>query len=362
MEYFFQHSQKDWEALLADRGFSKVHGQKLIRRIFRDLNREPWLEPYLPREFSAELLTRYKLDTAEIEQVHISRYDGAAKFLVRLLDGSLVESVLMPETGRVTLCLSSQVGCAQACVFCHTGRMGLKRQLSAAEIVGQVMMARYWMQQNPDWMLQNQQPNDAKISNIVFMGMGEPLDNVEEVLKAIRIVTEPSGLSLSLKRVSVSTAGQLPGIKRFFEAYPTGTLALSLHATNDRDRSRIMPINRKWPIREVLSYLRQHYSQAHRRGHLLVQYTLIAGVNDQDEHAKELYELLQGIPVKVNLIPLNPVAPSRLEAPDASYVERFRDVLHKAGVRVMIRYSKGQDIAAACGQLVTEAPNRASHG
>jgi 23S rRNA (adenine2503-C2)-methyltransferase len=237
--------------------------------------------------------------------------------------------------------------------------MGLKRHLSAAEIVGQVMMARYWMVQNPEWLQRNQQPVDAKISNIVFMGMGEPLDNVEEVLKAVRIVTEPSGLSLSLKKVSVSTAGHLPGIKRFFERYPTGTLALSLHATNDRDRSRIMPINRKWPAREVLDYLREHYAIVHPKGHLLVQFTLISGVNDKDEHAAELIELLQGIPAKVNLIPLNPVGPSRLEAPEANYVEKFRDILHQAGIRVMIRYSKGQDIAAACGQLVTE--QKAAH-
>jgi 23S rRNA (adenine2503-C2)-methyltransferase len=255
----------------------------------------------------------------------------------------------MPEARRLTLCLSSQVGCAQACVFCHTGRMGLKRNLSAGEIVAQVITADRWLRAHPEWFARTRLGAGAarmRVTNIVFMGMGEPLDNVDAVADAVGILASPYGLALGWRRISVSTAGHLDGIEAISARIPGVRLALSVHSVDDAKRSKIMPINRRWPLATVIARLRE------LRADVLFQYTMIQGVNDSLEEAAALVALTRGLDAKVNLIPLNPVGPSRLVAPSADAIQAFRDVLHHAGVRVMVRYSKGQDIAAACGQLV----------
>ena len=185
------------------------------------------------------------------------------------------------------------------------------------------------------------------------MGMGEPLDNVQNVAKALSILSDPLGLHLSLRRISVSTAGHLDGIKEILAIQPKVTLALSLHATTDRERSQLMPINRRWPIRTVLDYLKAQYEGSKKS--ILIQYTVIRGVNDSLEHAARLVELLKDLPIKLNLIPLNDVEPTRFTAPDPEKLEDFKNYMHQNGVRVMIRYSKGQDIGAACGQLVVQS-------
>ncbi|MCX6131417.1 MAG: 23S rRNA (adenine(2503)-C(2))-methyltransferase RlmN [Proteobacteria bacterium] len=290
-----------------------------------------------------------------IAQESLSRYDGTVKFLVQLHDGALVETVLMPEKKRITLCISSQVGCAQACSFCYTGRMGLKRNLSAAEIVAQVMLARSWIRSHPEWSSERAYSSHDSVSNIVFMGMGEPLDNIEAVSQALRILSEPMGLNFALRKISVSTAGHLDGMKILLERFPNVSLALSLHAATDRERSQLMPINRRWPLASILGYLRSFYQESSSARSLLVQYTVIRGVNDKLEHATQLIELLKGLPIKLNLIPLNEVEPSRFRGPEPESLEVFREAIHAAGLRVMIRYSKGQDIEAACGQLVIKA-------
>lgn len=352
MKDFFDLTLSELEAVCSP--WPAQHVKTLFRATYKDFSPEPWLTPGLPRELMNHFSAEYALNTAEIYQESVSRYDGTVKFLVRLADGALIESVLMPEKNRMTLCVSSQVGCAQACSFCHTGRMGLKRQLTAGEIVAQVMLARKWVRTHPEWRAERGYGPRLTIGNIVFMGMGEPLDNVEALKRSLEILCVPIGPAFSLRKISVSTAGHLDGIKNLLEAFPKVSLALSLHATNNRERSQLMPINRRWPIAEVVDYLKSFYADRTDDRSVLIQYTVISGVNDTEEQAQGIVDLLSGLPVKVNIIPLNVVGPSQFKGPEPESLERFRDYLHKSGMRVMVRYSKGQDIDAACGQLVIE--------
>ncbi len=327
-----------------------VHAATLFRQSYKKLLERPWEEASIPKVLARSIAVDLSWDLPQIATLQESSYDGSQKFLFRLDDGQEIESVLMPEKSRLTICLSSQVGCQQACVFCHTGRMGLKRQLKAHEIIGQYLQAALWMRQHPEWLAKWRLPIDQTISNIVFMGMGEPLDNVEEVAEAIRIFNDPLGLNVCLRKISVSTAGHLDGLRLITAEIPDVRIALSLHEADDQKRSKLMPINRRWPIADVIDFFRDRAKKV--RHDLLIQYTVIAGVNDQESDADEIVRLLAGIPVKINLIPLNPVGPSRLRPPSAGQLQIFRDILQQAGLRVMVRYSKGQDIAAACGQLV----------
>lgn len=339
------------------RPYSVQHARTLYRAAYKDFLPEPWLAPHLPHALRDSFARDYRLNQASIHQLSVSRYDGTVKFLVKLEDGALIESVLMPERGRVTLCVSSQVGCAQACSFCHTGRMGLKRQLTAGEIVAQLMIARRFIREHPEWKALRGYGPRQTVTNIVFMGMGEPLDNIPALSQVLTILPEPLGPNLSLRKISVSTAGHLDGMKKIMEAFPKVSLALSLHATNQRERSQLMPINRRWPIAEVIQYLKDFYRDRDDKS-VLIQYTVIAGVNDTEEQAQGIVDLLDGLAVKINLIPLNVVGPSQFRGPEPESLDRFRDYLHAAGMRVMVRYSKGQDIEAACGQLVIQAEGR----
>jgi 23S rRNA (adenine2503-C2)-methyltransferase len=326
-----------------------VHARTLFRRAYKGLSETPWAEPSLPRTLAAELAETYEAEGPRLVEAERSGYDRSVKFLVELKDGLKVETVLMPEKQRITLCLSSQVGCAQGCVFCHTGRMGLVRNLTAGEIVGQVVAANRWILANPEWLAETRLPATQRISNLVFMGMGEPLDNVDGVIEALHILTDPLGLALGLARISVSTAGHLDGLEALFAAIPKVRVALSVHCTDDSKRSRIMPINRRWPLAQVIERLK---TLTRDGAPVMLQYTMIDGVNDSLEEAHRLAALADGLNAKVNLIPLNNVSASRLRAPTPEKIQAFRDVLHQAGLRVMVRYSKGQDIAAACGQLI----------
>jgi len=342
---------------LSQRGIAAVHARTLFRRLYKDLAVEPWTDPTLPRGLAAHLSAHGRLELPNIKKALRSGYDQSVKFLCELRDGREIEAVLMPEKARLTLCLSSQVGCAQACVFCHTGRMGLTRQLSVAEIVGQLLLAQRWVAANPEWLHDVRLSPGTRISNVVFMGMGEPLDNVEAVSQAVTIMTDPYGLALGLAHISISTAGHLEGIKQLYAAHPKARLALSVHSAFESKRSRIMPINKRWPLAAVVGWLREHLGCDGPP--VMFQYTMIAGVNDSDDDAEALRALTSGLNAKINLIPLNDVATSRMSAPAPERIQAFRDHLHRAGIRVMVRYSKGQDIAAACGQLVAiEAKNK----
>ncbi len=348
----FAQTRLQWEALCLELGLPLIHAKTIYRALFKEGHTDLATLASLPKILQEKLRDSFAGNGATIAKESLSRYDGTVKFLIRLGDGSLVESVLMPEKQRITLCISRQVGCAQACTFCYTGRMGLKRQMTAGEIVSQVWLARQWIREHPEWLEARSYPSFASVSNIVFMGMGEPLDNVIEVSRALHILSDPWGFHLALRKISVSTAGHRDGLVAILEEFPDLSLALSLHATTERERSQLMPINRRWPIGELLDFLRAHYERTGTDRSLLVQYTVIRGVNDSERQARELVELLRGLPVKLNLIPLNEVEPSRFQSPEPGSLEAFRDLLYEAGIRVMVRYSKGQDIDAACGQLV----------
>ena len=332
---------------------SRAHVRTLMAAAYKHNIHIPWDIEGLPLKLKSWFRQNNSALKLDISSLHKSGYDGSLKFIFRLADGYEIESVLMPEKNRITLCLSTQVGCAQGCVFCYTGKMGLKRNLTAPEIVGQAIEANQWITNNPEWLQMLNLPKGQKVTNIVFMGMGEPLDNLEQVAVAIDIFSDPWAFNLAERKITISTAGHLDGLKKAMAILPNVSYALSLHATTEIERSKLMPINRRFPLAEVLDFLRTA-SKGYDKD-FLIQYTVIDKVNDSKEHAENLFTILKGINAKVNLIPLNPIDPSRLNSPEPKRLEDFRDSLFNLGLRVMVRYSKGQDINAACGQLVTKA-------
>jgi 23S rRNA (adenine2503-C2)-methyltransferase len=291
----------------------------------------------LPVELRAELAERCSVEPPSINRSFESS-DGTQRHLLGLTDGTSVEAVTMPYDDRVTLCLSSQVGCRFACRFCQTGVLGLTRSLTAGEIIGQVLRLRTELSA-PDLPV-----------NIVFMGQGEPLDNAKAVAQAIYGLQDPVGPALSWRRITLSTVGVVPEIKRLAElGERRPRLAISLNATTDEVRSEIMPVNRKWPIAELLSAIRSLSWRTRER--VTFEYVLLAGVNDRPEDAGRLGELLRGLPAKVNLIPWNELSGLAYERPSAQAIEQFRLQVLRSGLDALVRYSRGTDIAAACGQL-----------
>jgi len=267
--------------------------------------------------------------------------DGTRKWLLDVGTGNAIESVFIPETSRGTLCVSSQAGCALACSFCSTGRQGFNRNLTTAEIIGQL----WWANRSLGRGVQVARP----ITNVVMMGMGEPLANFDALVAALELMLEDSAYGLSRRRVTVSTAGLVPAIDRLREACPVA-LAVSLHAPNDALRDELVPINRKYPIRELLAACLRYVEKAPRE-FIMFEYVMLAGVNDAQAHARELARLVRHVPCKINLIPFNPFpdAGYTRSAPDA--VARFSDVLYAAGYTVTVRRTRGDGIDAACGQL-----------
>lgn len=266
--------------------------------------------------------------------------DGTMKWAFRLHDHKIIETVLIPEKDHTTICVSSQVGCAMGCRFCHTARMGFIRQLSPSEIAGQVLAVSSMV------------APEIRPRNIVFMGMGEPFANYENLMKSIEILTDDLGLNFSGRRITVSTSGIVDGIKRMGMDGIDAGLAISLHAPADALRSSLMPVNRRYPLELLLDACRAFKMKARRR--ITFEYLLLAGINDRLEHAEQLAGKLKGIRSKINLIPFNESKGLAYMKPDTASVERFRDLLAKRGYTVMIRKSKGCDIAAACGQLYAD--------
>jgi 23S rRNA (adenine2503-C2)-methyltransferase len=267
--------------------------------------------------------------------------DGTVKWLFDVGTGNGIETVFIPEEDRGTLCISSQVGCALACGFCSTGRQGFNRDLSVAEIIGQLWEATR---------------RGARVTNVVMMGMGEPLNNFGPVVEAMSIMLDDHAYGLSRRRVTLSTSGVVPQIRKLKEALPVA-LAVSLHAPNDALRSRLMPINDAYPIASLLEACRD-YLEASPRDFITFEYVMLAGVNDSPEHARELAELLATVPSKVNLIPFNAFEDSGFERSDAGRLKRFQQVLLDAGFVATIRKTRGDDIDAACGQLAGQVVNR----
>jgi 23S rRNA (adenine2503-C2)-methyltransferase len=280
--------------------------------------------------------------------------DGTRKWLLRTQDGNEVESVFIPEEDRGALCVSSQVGCTLSCAFCHTGTQKLVRNLSAAEIVGQVMVARDSYEEWPS-------PKDGRLlTNIVMMGMGEPLFNYDNVAKALKIVMDPEGLAISKRRITLSTSGVVPMIEKVGTELGVG-LAISLHAVRDDLRDELVPINKKYKIAELLEACR-NYPPAHNARRITFEYVMLKGVNDSMADARILAKLLEGIPAKVNLIPFNKWPGVAFECSEPETIEAFGEVLRRAGYAAMVRTPRGRDIMAACGQLKSASERARRHG
>ena len=304
------------------------------------------------KELRATLAEHYTLERPEIVTQQIST-DGTRKWLIRLGPGVEAEAVFIPGVGKAgALCVSSQVGCTLNCTFCHTGTQKLVRNLTSAEIVTQVMIARDAL---GEWPTQDRPLNDGdrQLTNLVFMGMGEPLYNLDNVDTAIDVISDGDGISIGRRRITVSTAGVAPRIKELGDR--TGAmLAISLHATNDELRNQLVPLNKKYPLEELFAAIRS-YPSLNNAKRVTFEYVMLKGVNDTLPEAKALVKLLAGIPAKINLIPFNPWPGTNYECSDWSTIEAFAEVLNRAGYSSPIRTPRGRDILAACGQLRSES-------
>ena len=273
--------------------------------------------------------------------------DGSRKWLLRLEDGNCIETVFIPEAERGTLCVSSQVGCMLNCSFCSTAQQGFNRNLSTGEIIAQVWVAARALDSRAD--------SNRVISNVVMMGMGEPLLNYDNVVRAMQIMQDDFGFGLSRRRITLSTAGIVPAIRQLRQDCDV-SLAVSLHAPDDRLRNELVPLNRKYPIRELLAACRDYVGEGRRR--VTFEYVLLDGINDTDAHARELVRCLQGVPAKVNLIPFNPFPGSSYRRSPGARVDRFFELLNRAGIVTITRKTRGDDIDAACGQLAGDFMDR----
>ena len=300
----------------------------------------------LARPLRRKLAARYRLDRPAIARQEVSR-DGTRKWLLRVGDGHLIESVFIPETDRGALCMSSQVGCTLTCSFCHTGTQRLVRHLEPDEIVGQLMLARDVLDL---WGTPARSPR--LLSNVVMMGMGEPLFNFENVKTALRIVMDPEGIALSRRRITLSTSGVVPMMRRCGEELGVD-LAVSLHAVDDALRDRLVPLNRKYPIAALLEACRA-YPGANNARRITFEYVMLKGINDGDGEARELVRLLHGIPAKVNLIPFNPWPGAPFSCSSAARIAAFAAIVNEGGFSAPVRRPRGRDIRAACGQLKSE--------
>lgn len=277
----------------------------------------------------------------EIDTVYESSKDRAVKFLFKLKDNHKVETVLIPFNNKYSICLSSQVGCAMNCSFCFTGEQGLKRNLTTSEIVGQFLQAWRWLATN--------RPGEERILNIVFMGQGEPLHNFDAVKKACEIFLSQHGTSIGVQKITISTAGYIPGLKRWSQEIPGVNLALSLHSPFEEKRNELIPINKKYPLDEVLTYIDK--IPLNKKQFITYEYILIKDFNDSLDDAKKLGMLLAGKSAYINLIPFNPYPGSHYKTPRLDKVEQFKEVLDTFKIPTLIRSAKGDDVLAACGQL-----------
>ncbi len=324
---------------LVSLGLPKYRGIQVFAWLYRPHFSDFSQMTDLSKELRETLAARTVFDRPHLEEVERSE-DGTVKFGFKLQDGNYIESVLIPEEERNTLCVSSQVGCAMGCGFCLTGVGGIKRNLTPGEIVGQVVRVR-------DWLLNPDTPRTA-LNNLVFMGMGEPLANFDNLLVALEILLEQRGLDFSERRITISTCGLVPKIIELGQKTKVN-LAVSLHSVDDAIRSKLMPINNKYPVAALLDACRNFPMPKRKR--IMFEYILIRDLNDAEADAEMLARKLKGIPCKINLLPYNESAGLPFRRPADETVERFQQVLWNAGYTVMIRSSRGADISAACGQL-----------
>jgi 23S rRNA (adenine2503-C2)-methyltransferase len=333
------------EAALEARGHKRFHARQIFAWLYRLGVTDVAAMTDLSRELRAMLADEFVLNTPAI--VHRDKsVDGTEKFLLRLGDGRTIESVFIPDTPSMTFCLSTQVGCAMACAFCLTGKMGLVRNLTAGEIVGQVRVLADVLHMR-----------DAPF-NIVLMGMGEPLHNYEATMKALRILTDEHGFNMSPRRITLSTVGILPALEKLAREPIMPNLAISLHAPTDLQRGELVPLNRKYGVSEIIAACRRFPLK--RRHRITFEYVLLAGVNDRPEDARRLARLLAGVKSKVNLIPLNAAPGIPFERPSDETIDRFARILDDHYLTVSVRKSRGRDIRAACGQLIVESERKSS--
>jgi len=325
------------EDLAVELGASRYRGRQVATWLYRKGVVDLALMSDLPKDFRAALAARAVAALPEVEQATPSQ-DGSRKLVFRLADNARVSAVVMPDDGRITLCLSTQVGCGYACAFCLTGTMGLTRNLDAGEIVGQLLAANASL------------PAGEHVTHVVFMGMGEPLANYAALVQSLRVLTDARlGLGYSPRRITVSTVGLVSGIERLGREDLKVNLAISLHAASDAVRSALMPVNRAWSLDALMAAVRA-YPLAPRQ-HVFFEYVMLDGVNDAPEEARRLVRLLRGVRAKVNLIPFNDWNGSRFRRPPLPRILAFQSILLEAGVTTTVRWSKGEDIGAACGQL-----------
>jgi 23S rRNA (adenine2503-C2)-methyltransferase len=335
------------EAFVLAMGEKPFRARQLFKWIYKRAEGDIDAMTDLGKDFRRRLAEVAEIRTPEILTAQVSA-DGTRKWALKFESGQAIEMVFIPEPGRGTLCISSQVGCQMNCGFCSTAQQGFNRNLDVAEIVGQVWLANRELGYSPD--------GDRVITNVVFMGMGEPLANYRNVVPAAEIMMDDLGLDLSRRRVTVSTSGLVPQMIRIADETNVA-LAVSLHAPNDALRSELMPINRRHPIQDLLAAC-WHYVEKQNARSVTFEYVMLDGVNDKPQHARELAQLLRGHPAKVNLIPFNPFPNTQYRRSTEPAIERFRDILIKGGVMVTVRRTRGDDIDAACGQLVGRVNDR----
>jgi 23S rRNA (adenine2503-C2)-methyltransferase len=333
------------EAALDQLGHQRFHARQIFRWIYRRGVTDVAAMTDLSRELRETLAKEFTLTTPTVAQRETSA-DGTEKFLLRLADGRHIESVFIPDTPSMTFCISTQVGCAMACAFCLTGKMGLVRNLTAAEIVGQVRVLAGALNMR-----------DTRF-NIVLMGMGEPLHNYDETMKALRILADEHGFEMSPRRITLSTVGLLPALERLAKEPFMPNLAISLHAPSDLQRGELVPINKKYGVADIIDACKRF--PLTKRGRITFEYVLLAGVNDSPQDARRLAKLVAGVKSKVNLIPLNAAAGIPFERPSDAAVDRFARIVAEHGVTVSVRKSRGRDIRAACGQLIVEGPKKSA--
>ena len=330
------YSREALRGLFKERGWSAYRADQVAAWLYQNDVEDPGEMTNLPPAIRKALEEEFATRALEVVETQVS-VDGTKKLLLGASDGARIEAVLIPEERRSTLCVSTQVGCPLTCSFCATGALGFTRNLTTAEIVDQVLAARRLMEEG------------TALTNLVFMGMGEPLLNLPAVSEAIRILTDPKAFALAPRRVTVSTSGVLPQIAPLLEVAPIH-LAVSLHATTDEVRDVLVPLNKKFPIAELLRTLREE-PRINRRRPVFFEYTLMEGINDSVADARRLPAMLDGIPCKMNVIPMNPHPDAPYRPPSRAVVDRFTAALHAGGLRVTLRRDRGRDIDAACGQL-----------
>ena len=324
-----------------ENGFAKFAADQVYQWLYKIQERDISLWTNVAKKIKEDFLTNLDTELPTIIWNGLSK-DGTRKFLVRMYDGQTVEAVAIPARDRLTLCLSSQVGCAIGCTFCHTGTMGLKRHLTADEIVGQYMAITFWLKDNGD---------GERLTNIVYMGQGEPLHNYDNVRSATIIFMEDKGLGLSQRKITLSTSGLVPQIEKMWD-FPPVNIAISLHAAHNNIRTELMPINKAYDLERLFAAIKKVPLKAYRR--ITYEYILIADLNDRPEDIQGLSDLLDKQKSKINLIPYNDFPDSKFKRPSNSKIIWFQEELLKRGYVCTTRTTKGQDILAACGQLKSE--------